>query len=107
MYQVKIKSGGHINVFGEGEKPKAGEKNFSEKEWILAQRLGGAFVDVEEKLEFWKTVLEKKCDPSYSLFMDFPEVVEEMRETTAKTVCEATIEMLREGGAKTWKERQE
>lgn len=106
MYQVKIKSGGHINVLGENDKPVLGEKSLSEKEWILAQRLGRAFVDPEEKRDFWKVLLEKKEDPNYSLFQDFPEVIEEIRETTAKTVCQETIEMLRQSGAKTWRERE-
>lgn len=132
MRTARLKSGGHVVIYGEGESPVSGEINFSEKEYELALKLSKNTHDPEAQREFWKTVLEKKkADESYSLFADFPEMGSDesavptlhgsssasaaapqvkdtpRRDFKGADICHEIIETLRGRGVKTRKEREQ
>jgi hypothetical protein len=95
--QIKLKSGGHLNVLSENEKAIAGEINFFEKEYEWAKRIAKDNADPESEREFWKAVIEKKkADSSYSLFTDFPKEEEKPR-SASEFYATAIINMLKGG----------
>jgi len=52
---------------------------FTPEEWDWCLKLGSAMHEAEQKKEFWEGVVEnKKLDPHYCLFVQFPQ--EEMNE---------------------------
>ena len=106
MRKVHFKNSGvDVYIVKDGESLPKGERCFSVEEWEYAQRISKDVSDPQAEKEFWRTVLEKKMSPSYTVFDDFPKEIPQPKTLAARYTSEI-ISNLKTNGVKTRAERE-
>ena len=98
MKKIKRKDG-YIYIRDEDEDCSVEDICFLASEWAWAKKLSSTHSqDPDSMRAFWETLFEKKKDPAYTIFTDFPQNIEEScmtKNSIAKRYSSEILEMLK------------